>query len=204
MGVAIQNARLFEETKRLLAESEQRTAEMTIISGVSQAMVQQLDFQSIINKVGEEVRKVFNGQNTFIALYDQGSNRMSIPYWVNFFGEKLQLKITSLRASAKSSTHDSLVLNTLRKPKTMELSSLMTVMDTGPIKVPILVGEAVPGVICVQDCPRYRYRATPHRPWPLRWGRTRKRTPVRRDQAALNETQRNAELAVINSVRQDC
>ena len=37
MGVALENARLFDETKRLLAETNERAAELAIINGVQQA-----------------------------------------------------------------------------------------------------------------------------------------------------------------------
>ncbi|MDP3443983.1 MAG: GAF domain-containing protein, partial [Ignavibacteria bacterium] len=43
MGVALQNAKLFDETKRLLNETAQREAELTIINSVGEAMSKQLD-----------------------------------------------------------------------------------------------------------------------------------------------------------------
>src|SRR5204862_494841 len=42
MGVALENARLFDETKRLLAETEQRNAELAVINDIGVALVEQL------------------------------------------------------------------------------------------------------------------------------------------------------------------
>ncbi len=44
VGVAIQNAELYSETRRLLAESSQRVAELAIVNEIGQALARQLDF----------------------------------------------------------------------------------------------------------------------------------------------------------------
>src|SRR5262249_28360374 len=48
MGVALENARLFDETQRLFKESEQRAAELAIINSVQQGLAAELDFQAIV------------------------------------------------------------------------------------------------------------------------------------------------------------
>ena len=55
LGVALENARLFDETKRLLAETEQRAGELAIINEIGAALAKQLDFQGIIDAVGDRV-----------------------------------------------------------------------------------------------------------------------------------------------------
>ncbi len=52
MGVAIQNARLFE------AEQE-RVAELQIINSIQQGLAAELDFQAIVDLVGDKLREVF-------------------------------------------------------------------------------------------------------------------------------------------------
>ncbi len=44
MGVALENARLFDETKRLLAETEQRNAELAVVNEIGLGLAKQLDF----------------------------------------------------------------------------------------------------------------------------------------------------------------
>ena len=62
MGVALENARLFDETKRLLAETDQRAAELAVINEIGAALAKQLDFQAIIELVGERIRTIFERQ----------------------------------------------------------------------------------------------------------------------------------------------
>ena len=47
MGVALENARLFDETQRLLKETEERNAELAIINSVQEALAAKLDMQGI-------------------------------------------------------------------------------------------------------------------------------------------------------------
>ena len=57
MGVALENARLFDETKRLLAETEQRASELAIINEIGTALAAQLDFKAIVDLVGDRLRR---------------------------------------------------------------------------------------------------------------------------------------------------
>ena len=52
MGVALENARLFDETKRLLAETDQRAAELAIVNEIGSALAKQLEFEAIIELIG--------------------------------------------------------------------------------------------------------------------------------------------------------
>ena len=59
MGTALENARLFDETQRLLKETEQRNAELAVIASVQQGIAAELDLQAIIDLVGDKLREVF-------------------------------------------------------------------------------------------------------------------------------------------------
>ena len=62
MSVALENARLFDETQRLLKETEQRAAELAIINSVQQALAAKLDMQGIYDTGGEKLREIFSAQ----------------------------------------------------------------------------------------------------------------------------------------------
>src|SRR5204862_659387 len=70
MSVALENARLFDETNRLLKETEQRTAELAVINSVQEGLAKELDMQGIYDLVGERVQKLFNAQAVIIASLD--------------------------------------------------------------------------------------------------------------------------------------
>ena len=67
MGVALDNARLFDETKRLLNETDQRAAELAIINGVQQGLASQLDTQAMYDLVGDKIQEIFDAQVVDIA-----------------------------------------------------------------------------------------------------------------------------------------
>ncbi|MBP1692906.1 MAG: hypothetical protein H6Q37_789 [Chloroflexi bacterium] len=91
MSVALENARLFDETQRLLKETEQRAAELQILNSVSEGLVRALDFHSIIDLVGEKIRTVFKVDDMSVALYDHATNILSTPYYIEH-GERFEVE----------------------------------------------------------------------------------------------------------------
>lgn len=83
MGIAIENARLFDETQRLLKETEERNAELAIINSVQEALAAKLDIQGIYEAVGDKIREIFNADTTFIAFHDTENDRIVAPYYVD-------------------------------------------------------------------------------------------------------------------------
>ncbi|MDP0919335.1 hypothetical protein Q6272_30245, partial [Klebsiella pneumoniae] len=53
MSVAMENARLFDETQRLLKETEARNAELALINTVQRALAGELNLQAVYDAVGE-------------------------------------------------------------------------------------------------------------------------------------------------------
>src|SRR3569623_96188 len=80
MSVALENARLFDETNRLLKETEQRTAELGVINSVQEGLVAQLDIQSIYDLVGEKIREIFSAQIIDIVTYNKKKNEIEDRY----------------------------------------------------------------------------------------------------------------------------
>jgi GAF domain-containing protein/CheY-like chemotaxis protein len=83
MGVALENARLFDETKRLLGETEQRNAELAVVNEIGAALGKQLEFEAIIELIGERLAATFETQDMYIALYDRVSNLITFPYEID-------------------------------------------------------------------------------------------------------------------------
>jgi GAF domain-containing protein len=70
MSTALENARLFDETQRLLSETEQRNAELAIINSVQEGLASKLDVQAIYDLVGDKIRDIFHAQGTAIYLFN--------------------------------------------------------------------------------------------------------------------------------------
>ena len=71
MGVALENARLFDETKRLLGETEQRNAELAVINEIGAALGKQLDFQAIVRRSSATARRDLRRRRRRHRLYDR-------------------------------------------------------------------------------------------------------------------------------------
>src|SRR5258706_15660874 len=80
MSVALENARLFDETQHLLKETEQRAAELAIINAVQRALAGELSLQGVYEAVGDKVREVFRGAYVAIRIYDPQTDLVHYPY----------------------------------------------------------------------------------------------------------------------------
>ena len=80
MGVALENARLFNETQRLLKETEQRAAELSVVNSVQRGLASKLDMQAIYDLVGDKIREVFSANTLFLATLDLKNGTMHRRY----------------------------------------------------------------------------------------------------------------------------
>jgi signal transduction histidine kinase/DNA-binding response OmpR family regulator len=80
MGVALQSARLFDETQRLLKETEQRNAELAVINSIQQGIAGSLDFQGIVNLVGDKLREVLKSDDIGIRWFDHTAKEVHYLY----------------------------------------------------------------------------------------------------------------------------
>jgi len=163
LSVALENARLFEETQRLLKESVQRASELAIINRVGMALARQLDSEAIVSLVGEKLGEVFPGQMCSIALYEKATNLVHWPYFVSFDGQQIPQESVTLGPGLTSHvihTRQPLVLGTLKEA---EAYGAVWVCDDPKhepqswIGVPILVADEAIGVLAIQDMPEHRY-----------------------------------------------
>ena len=163
MGVALENSRLFEETSGLLDETRQRNAELALINAIQQGLAAQLDAQAIIDLVGDKLREIFGGQNTFIALYDKNTNMIGFPYWVADDGQRICAEPMELGVGLTSrviTSRQPLVLGTAEEGNALGWLFVEDGIPDNPeswLGVPILVGNDVTGVISLQDWPKNRY-----------------------------------------------
>ncbi len=94
MSVALENARLFDETQRLLKETEQRNAELAVINSVQQAVGAELDFQAIVDAVGDKLREVFATGDITIRWWDE-ETKLAHELYVYEHGNRLYLPPTA-------------------------------------------------------------------------------------------------------------
>ena len=153
MGVAISNARLFDETQRLLKVSEDRAKELAILNSVGEAMAKTLNVKTVTRIVGDKVREIFGTDVTEILLRDEKSDLITVPY--AFYrdyqdpepfamGEGLTSKVILSRKP--------LVLGTTEQH--VALGALIPTEDDRTesyLGVPIIAGDRILGVVSVQS-----------------------------------------------------
>jgi GAF domain-containing protein/nitrogen-specific signal transduction histidine kinase len=88
--LALENARLFEESRLLLLETQKRTEELAYINNIGQGLAKQLDVLSIISLVGDQLRNIFHTQEIGIRLYDDKTRLLTYPYEFEH-GQRLSL-----------------------------------------------------------------------------------------------------------------
>ena len=73
IGVAIENARLYTNLTK-------RVADLAAINTVGSTVVGELDLNSLITQVGEQIRLTFNADVAYVALMDEDSDLIRFPY----------------------------------------------------------------------------------------------------------------------------
>src|SRR5204863_8424063 len=74
LSVALENVRLIDETR-------QRLAELATINQVGQALASQLDLDTLLELVGEEMRTTFDADICYVALHNVAEARIEFPYF---------------------------------------------------------------------------------------------------------------------------
>ena len=155
MGVALQSARLFDETQRLLKETEQRNAELAVINSIQQGMAGSLDFQGIVDLVGDKLREVLGVQDIGITWYDAAADLLR-PLYVYEHGQRL-----AMPSAKPTATGPWAQMVRSRKPFVLNSWAEMDALGLGltpgtdrarsALKVPVIVGDRVLGIIDTED-----------------------------------------------------
>src|SRR4051812_26020974 len=82
LAVALENARLIDTTKRLLAESDERAAQLEIIAGIQQGLAARIDIQAMCDLVGDRLGELFDAQVFDIAILDSDAGVFHFPYTI--------------------------------------------------------------------------------------------------------------------------
>ena len=205
MGMALENARLFHETQRLLKETEQRNAELGVINSIQQAVGAALDFQAIADVVGDKLREVFATGDMSIAWWDAALGRFD---WLHLYEHGVRLHSPPLVPSAGG-----FMARWVAAPRTVLLGSVDEQKAAGfgvvegsdrartVLGVPMLAGERLLGVVFLENHERDHAFGQPE-------VRLLETIASSMAVALLNarsyeaERRRAAELAIINAVQQ--
>ncbi|HEX9618383.1 MAG TPA: GAF domain-containing protein [Anaerolineales bacterium] len=156
--IAIENVRLFDETQRLLKDTQQRNAELAIINSVQEGLASKLDFKAIIDLVGDKIREIFDAQSVAIGTYDHANGLVDYSYVVQK-GRRVNMKPTPFAGMSRYmiNTRRTLVINENVPQRVQEIGAIFPSdfdLPRSTVYVPLLVGETVTGVINVANLDR--------------------------------------------------
>jgi len=157
MGVAIENARLFDETRRLLQVTEQRATELAIINSVQEGLASKLNAQAVYDLVGDRISQLFNAQTLFIMVYDPQTNMEYYPYIIERGNRQYQEAIPhddNGFSPLVMRTRKPLMINEDMEQRSKEVGSIILADGESPksaIYVPIMLGGEARGVISAQN-----------------------------------------------------
>jgi GAF domain-containing protein len=215
LGTALENARLFDETQRLLKETEQRNAELAIINSVQKGLASKLEIRAIYELIGEKVRQIFNADTTYINTYDSEQQAVYSQYYVDKgqrivrtdplpFGEGLYTRVIQTRQSILAGTRQEQLELGVTSASSPDSERDLNQSYLG---VPILLNDQVTGVVSVQS---YAQNAFGENDLRLLQTLANSMSVALENARLFNETQRllketeqrAAELAIINSVQE--
>ena len=150
MSIALENARLFDETQRLLKETEQRAAELATVNTVSSALASELDLTALIHLVGEQMRSIFDADIAYVALLDEASGMINFPYT---YGEELTpIQYGDGLTSRIIETNMPLLINQELDRQMVEIGATVVGRQSlSYLGVPVNVGGKAVGVVSVQS-----------------------------------------------------
>ncbi len=211
MSVALESAKRFDETKRLLKETEQRTAELAVINSVQEGLAKELDMHGIYNLIGDRVQHLFNAQAVIIGSFDL-ENKIEHFNYLFEDGKKVKAdsrpinKVRQLLIDKKKSIY---IATEEQAKNEFGLSAIAgTRMSKSLLFVPLLSGSVVRGYVSLQNVDKenafndsdIRLLETLANSMSVALENARLFDETNR---LLKETeQRTAELAVINSVQE--
>jgi len=156
LGTALENVRLFDETQRLLQETERRVAELAVINSIQRGISGSLDFQAIVDLVGDKLREVLKVQDIGIQWFDVPNDQLLFLYAYEH-GKRLTLAPTKLPDASKRfiRTREAEVYGTAAAQIAAGLGAVPgTDQSLSNIVVPIIGSDQVLGIVAMEDYER--------------------------------------------------
>ncbi len=155
MSVALENARLFDETTRLLKETEQRTSELAVINSVQEGLAKELNMQAIYELVGNKLSDVMHTLDIDIRLFSPETNQVFYPY-VRDQGKIINVAPSTMAGMSKQvyETGKVLIINENLEERMKELGSYIlpgTQVEKSFMAVPIMVSGTARGMVSISN-----------------------------------------------------
>jgi signal transduction histidine kinase/CheY-like chemotaxis protein len=154
LGVALQSAELFDQTQRLLKETEQRNAEMAVISRIQQGVAAELDAQAIAELAGRVLAEELGVHDVGIRWFDRERGQTHFLYEVEH-GVRMHFAPQALHGNWAE-------IDAQREPVLRHTAAEVAAAGVMPgtdaalssVRVPIVGGDRVLGYVIVESFER--------------------------------------------------
>lgn len=149
-GVAIQTARLFEQTRR-------RADEMVLLYAMGAALTSGQNLYSALRALVKELRRLMIADAFYVVIYDPLTDLISYPVYLNL-DEDLHVPSRLLSANPGLTgeviaTRQTLYLPDILQPDVQQAHKIVVIVDMGVrayVGIPLMMDERVIGVLSVQ------------------------------------------------------
>ncbi|MBK9114600.1 MAG: GAF domain-containing protein [Betaproteobacteria bacterium] len=153
MGVALENARLFAETQRLLKETQRRGREATALADVGRDLSSTLDLATVMDRIAAHAKDLLAANDSAIFLpAPDGRNYRAI---VALGASAAQIKATSIVAGEGiigrllQSGQPEFINDTQADPRAVLIPGTQPQHDERMMVVPLVAGDQVQGAMAV-------------------------------------------------------
>ena len=155
LTVALENARLFEETR-------QRNAELALVNDVQRGLAENLGLQAAYDFVGDRIQEIFDAQVVDIGILDRATGLLHFPYSIER-GVRYPDEVFDLRADRSLTryvieTRETVMINDRWEERIQEYGGGQVVGSGEAPKsmlfVPLVVGGEATGRISLQNLDR--------------------------------------------------
>jgi PAS domain S-box-containing protein len=200
LSVALENARLVHETR-------QRNAELSLINSVQEALAGELEMQAIYDVVGDKIQEIFDAQVVDIGIFDLAAGLTRYPYTIER-GVRFPDEPTPIERSPSTlellETRAPILVNDVPAAERERGEAFPVVQGEPALSVlvaPMISGDEIRGRISLQNLDRTN--AFTESDVRLLTTLAGSLSVALENARLVHETrQRNAELALINSVQE--
>ena len=147
IAIALENANLINETQI-------RFNEIATLNQISQAVTAQTDLRTLLDTVRQEIARITNVTNVYVALYDEQSKMFEIPYMYEE-GQVYTIPPNPLGRGLTGiiiqSRKPLLINNEEDASKLGAIAGGTNIVAQSYLGVPMMAGQNVVGVLAIQD-----------------------------------------------------
>jgi sigma-B regulation protein RsbU (phosphoserine phosphatase) len=127
MGVALENARLYQETQR-------RADQMAMTAEIGREMSATLDLQTVLERIAEHVHRLFQARDTILRLADEEGQSFPVLVALGKYAEQYRSDVISpgkgITGSIAASGRAEIIDDVRLDPRVVHLPGTPTIEET--------------------------------------------------------------------------